>query len=81
MAKWIGNILAITFGATYVRIAIDNSLSTSNIISGLYSLQNPAYLESRQFLFIGIAISITILFLLVVVSYLKPWGKSVKARE
>lgn len=74
LVKWLGNIVAIIFGSTYVRIGIDNSLSTSKIISGVYPLQNPAYLESRQLLFIGIAVSIALLFFLVIVSYLKPWG-------
>lgn len=71
LAKWIGNIAAIIFGSTYMRIWIDNALITS----GIHPLQNPAYLEDRQLLFIGIAICVAILLFLVIISYLKPWGK------
>lgn len=73
LAKWIGNIAAIIYGSTYVRIWIDNALATS----GMHPLQNPAYLTDRQLLFIGIAICIAILFFLVIISYLKPWGKRI----
>ncbi|WP_347490621.1 DUF2269 domain-containing protein [Desulfoscipio sp. XC116] len=78
LAKWIGNIVAIIFGATYVRIWIDDSLSTSMITSGMYPLQNPAYFQNRQLLFVGIAICIALLLFLVVISYLRPWGKRKK---
>ncbi|WP_104371491.1 DUF2269 family protein [Desulfocucumis palustris] len=74
-AKWIGNIVAIILGSTYVRIWISDSLSASKIASGMHPLQNPAYLENRQLLFFGIAICLAILFFLVVISYIKPWGK------
>jgi uncharacterized membrane protein len=75
LAKWIGNIVAIIFGSTCMRIWISNSLSASKITSGMFPLQNPAYLENRQLLFVGLAICIALLSFLVVISYLKPWGK------
>lgn len=75
LAKWIGNMVSIIFGSTYVRIWISDSLSTSKITSGMYPLQNAAYLENRQLLFVGIAICLALLLFLVVISYLKPWGK------
>ena len=78
LAKWIGNIVAIIFGSTYVRIWISDSLSTSQITNGIYPLQNPAYFENRQLLFVGLEICIALLFFLVVISYLKPWGKREK---
>lgn len=71
LAKWIGNIAAVIYGSTYMRIWIDNALTTS----GMHPLQNPAYLADRRLLFTGIAICIGILFFLVIISYLKPWGK------
>lgn len=74
-AKWIGNVVAILFGSTYVRIGISNSFSTSTMINGINPLQNPFYLDNRQMLLIGISISIAILAFEVVISYLKPWGK------
>lgn len=74
-AKWAGNVAAILFGSTYVRIGISNSFAASTITNGLDPLQNPVYLENHQMLFIGIIISIAILTFEVVISYLKPWGK------
>jgi hypothetical protein len=74
IAKWVGNIAAITFGAHYMRIRIHDNFH--GIFSRLvHPLQNPAYLENRQLLFTGIAISFAILIFLLLVSYLKPWGK------
>jgi len=76
MTKWIGNISAILFGANFMRIWIHESFT--KIFSGnLHPLQNPAYLENREMLFIGTAISFSILIFLIVISYLKPWGKRI----
>lgn len=74
IAKWVGNIAAITFGAHYMRIRIHDNFH--GIFSSLvHPLQNPAYLENRQLLFTGIAISFAILIFLLLISYLKPWRK------
>ncbi len=74
IAKWVGNIIAITFGGNYMRIRIHDNFD-SIFSSVVHLLQNPVYLVNRQLLFIGIAISFAILISLLVISYLKPWGK------
>lgn len=76
MAKWLGNISAILFGANFMRIWIHESF-TEIFSDSLHPLQNSAYLENREMLFMGMAISFSILIILVVVSYLKPWGKKI----
>ncbi|WP_146160473.1 hypothetical protein [Desmospora activa] len=49
--------------------------------SQLPPLGNPMYLENRQMLFVGIAISLSILSFLVIISYIKPWGKRKKYKK
>ena len=74
IVKWVGNIFAILFGSSFMRIWIHEAFPL--IFSGNTSpLLNPAYLRNRQMLFIGIVISITILTSLMIISYLKPWGQ------
>lgn len=46
--------------------------------SNIDPLQNPAYLHNRQMLFFGISISFAVLAFLLIISYLKPWGKRAK---
>ncbi|MGM0866691.1 MAG: DUF2269 domain-containing protein [Bacillota bacterium] len=74
MAKWIGNIVAITFGGNFMRMWIHDNFKPI-FSSSLHPLQNPLYLENREMLFIGTAISFSILLFLAIISYLKPWGK------
>lgn len=74
MPKWVGNIAAILFGSSVVRIGIDASLR--NTFHGrINPWPSPAYLQSRQLLFIGLAVSLVILITLLFISYFKPWGK------
>lgn len=74
IAKILGNIGAILFGSTLMRIWFDQTVDFSSI-DQMIPLQNPAYLHSREMLIIGTIISLSILFFLVVISYFKPWGK------
>jgi uncharacterized membrane protein len=74
IAKWCGNISAILFGANFMRVWIHESFPKMFSVN-LHPLQNPAYLQNRQMLFIGTAISFAILISLVVISCFKPWGK------
>lgn len=79
IAKWVGNISAITFGGSLMRIWIHDNFSI--IFTGnIHPLQNPAYLHNRQMLFIGTAISFTFLIFLLVMSYFKPWGRREKKK-
>lgn len=74
IAKLLGNIFAILYGGNFMRVWIHDNF-TLIFSSPLHPLQNPFYLQNREMLFIGIAISFTILVFLLVISYLKPWGK------
>lgn len=74
MAKWIGNMIAITFGGNFMRICIHDHFERI-FSSKLDPLQNPLYLDNREMLLIGTAISFAILLFLVIISYIKPWGK------
>ncbi|MEG6522906.1 DUF2269 domain-containing protein [Desulfotomaculum sp. 1211_IL3151] len=74
IVKTLGNIGAILYGATLMRIWFDQTVDLSS--SGqMNPLQNPAYLHSRELLIIGTIISLGILISLVVISYFKPFGK------
>lgn len=44
-------------------------------------LQNPVYVENRRLLVMGTLVSLFLLTFLVVISYLKPWGKRKKYRR
>ncbi|WP_285766098.1 DUF2269 domain-containing protein [Peribacillus sp. SI8-4] len=77
IAKWVGNIVAILLGSTITGNAVHN-LFPKILSSDVEPSQNPLYHQSRQILFSGIGISLTILTFLVVISYLKPWGKRKK---
>ncbi len=74
LIKWVGNMLAIFFGALITGNVVYN-LFPKILSSGLHPLQNPLYLQSRRMLFLGIGISMSLLTFLVIISYLKPWGK------
>ena len=74
IAKWVGNILAILLGSTIIGLRIHNTFPEIFSLNS-YPLQNPAYLDNRFMLFIGISICLSILLFLVIISYLKPWGK------
>lgn len=79
IAKWVGNSLAILFGAMCMRVWIHDSFPIL-FADGMNPLQNPAYLENRL-LVMGTLVSLSILTFLVVIFYLKPWGKRKKYRR
>ena len=72
--KLIGNIGVILVGSTIIRSLIiqTNTLSTANQVN---PLQNPAYIDARQMFILGSTTLLTVLFFLVIVSIIKPWGK------
>lgn len=74
IAKWIGNILAILLGSAIIGLRIQNEIPKILSIE-LYPLQAQEYLNNRMMLFVGIVTCLVILLFLVVISYLKPWGK------
>lgn len=74
IAKWAANIMAITFGANYMRICIHDNFNIM-FSENAHPLQNHLYLANQQMLFAGIAISFAFLIFLLVISYFKPWGK------
>lgn len=74
IAKWVGNILAILLGSSIIGLRIHNTIPQLLALD-LYPLQNEAYLNNRMMIFVGIAVCLVILLFLVVISYLKPWGK------
>lgn len=74
IAKWIGNILAILLGSAIIGLRIHNEIPKILSIE-LYPLQAQEYLNNRMMLFVGIVTCLVILLFLVVISYLKPWGK------
>lgn len=80
IVKVIGNIGAILYGGTLMRIWFDKTVELSSVNQANY-LSNPAYLYNRQMLIIGTIISLMILLSLVVISYFKPWGKTKLQRE
>ncbi len=74
LVKWIGNMCAILLGSSITGNVVYN-LFPKILSSDLQPLQNPLYFQSRQMLFIGIGISFILLGSLVIISYIKPWGK------
>lgn len=77
MVKVVGNIAAILFGSTYMRIWFDETVALS-LPGQLNPLSNPVYFHNRQMLIIGTVISLAILTFLLIISVYKPWGKKVK---
>lgn len=73
VAKWAGNVIAVLYGATFLRIWMEGALHAS--MTGVHPLENPAYLHSRELLFVGMAIALAILVVLTVISVFKPWRK------
>ncbi|MFD1707234.1 DUF2269 domain-containing protein [Siminovitchia sediminis] len=80
MAKIGVTTAAILFGSVYMRIWIHTTVS-GIFSNSIHPLQNPAYLYSRGMLFLGIVISFSMIIFLVVISYLKPWGKRQKKKN
>ncbi|MBO2533184.1 MAG: DUF2269 domain-containing protein [Thermoactinomycetaceae bacterium] len=80
IAKWVGNSLAILFGAMCMRVWIHDSFPIL-FADGMNPLQNPVYVENRRLLVMGTLVSLFLLTFLVVISYLKPWGKRKKYRR
>ncbi|QCR30538.1 DUF2269 domain-containing protein [Priestia megaterium] len=74
LTKWIGNMLAILLGSSITGNVVYN-LFPKILSSDLHPLQNPLYFQSRRMLFWGISISFILLAFLVIISYIKPWGK------
>ncbi|MEH7367520.1 DUF2269 domain-containing protein, partial [Priestia megaterium] len=74
LTKWIGNMFAIILGSSITGNVVYN-LFPQILSSNLHPLQNPLYFQSRKMLFLGISISFSLLTFLVVISYIKPWGK------
>ncbi|WNB93893.1 DUF2269 domain-containing protein [Bacillus sp. NEB1478] len=74
LVKWIGNVVAIVFGANFMRMWIHDHFE--EIFSNpVHPLENSFYLSNLQGLFLGITFSLVLLLFLVVISYVKPWGK------
>lgn len=74
IAKWIGNIGAIFFGANFMRVWLHDNFSVIFNDSS-HPLENALYLSNRLWIFIGLGFSFSILIFLVIISYYKPWGK------
>ncbi|MGW9018688.1 DUF2269 domain-containing protein [Priestia megaterium] len=74
LVKWIGNMCAILLGSSITGNVVYN-LFPKILSSDLHPLQNPLYFQSQQMLFMGIGISFILLAFLVIISYIKPWGK------
>lgn len=74
IVKLLGNIGAILFGSTLMRIWYGELVDLS-ALNQINPLQNPAYIHNRQMLLLGTLISLGNLLFLVVISYFKPWGK------
>jgi hypothetical protein len=74
VVKVLGNIGAILYGGTLMRIWFDRTVDLSSDAQVNF-LNNTVYLYNRQMLIIGTLISLAILFFLVIISVLKPWGK------
>jgi len=74
IAKWIGNLTAILFGSSYMRIVIHGRFS--GLSTSLTSLpHDPNHLLYEQLLAVGVIVSVGIVLFLLLVSYLKPWGQ------
>lgn len=80
IAKWVGNIIAILLGSTIIGLRIHNEFPQILSMS-LHPLENPAYLSNRLMIFIGIFTCLALLLFLVIISYLKPWGKRKTAKK
>ncbi|NLJ71988.1 MAG: DUF2269 domain-containing protein [Syntrophomonadaceae bacterium] len=71
IVKTLGTITAILFGRTWMPIWLEKI----TFLSQANPMHNPAYFHSRQMLILGISIALGIMFFLVIISYIKPWGK------
>lgn len=76
--KTLGNIGAILYGSTWMRLWFDKTITLSSPGQANFQ-QSPAYLHNHQMLIVGTIISLAILFILLLISYLKPWGKRMAA--
>ncbi len=74
MIKTLGNITAVLFGSTLVRIWFEEPINLT-AAGQINPLDNPAYLHSHTMLLVGTIISLAILISLLLISYIKPWGK------
>lgn len=76
LTKLLGNIALILDGAILIRQWAILSVSRADIEHGqLAFLQTAAYLQARSWLQIAFAGSLAVMFLLVIISVYKPWGK------
>ncbi|SHE50231.1 hypothetical protein SAMN05444392_101743 [Seinonella peptonophila] len=80
ITKSIGNIFAILFGGIFIRKWIHASLE-GIFPPGINPLHSPIYLENRTALLVSLIFSLCVLISLVVISYLKPWGKVKKPQK
>ncbi|WP_349409852.1 DUF2269 family protein [Pseudalkalibacillus sp. SCS-8] len=80
IAKWVGTIGAIFFGANFMRVWLHDNFSEI-FSSPTHPLENAFYLSNRLWIYFGLGLSFTILIFLVIISYLKPWGKRVSTQQ
>ncbi|HZG17180.1 MAG TPA: DUF2269 family protein [Candidatus Bathyarchaeia archaeon] len=74
LTKLVLNVATVLFGATLMRVWLHDRFEAI-FSANVQPLDNPLYLQNRQMLFVGLAISFTTLLFIVAISYFKPWGK------
>ncbi len=74
ITKWVGTIGAIAYGGNFMRYAFHDNFYKI-FPDNIHPLNNPDYLQNRELLFISFAVAFAILISLLLISYLKPWGK------
>lgn len=80
ITKWVGNIFTILFGGIFIRMWIHAPLEKL-FPPGVDPLQSSVYLENRTALLMGLLFSLLLIISLVIISYLKPWGKVNKSKS
>lgn len=76
ITKWILTTGLIIFGSFWL-FPWGNAAEDIALTEGLNALQNPVYLFDAKGVLIGSVIQVSFLFLIVVISTLKPWGRRV----
>jgi putative copper export protein len=73
--KWVLTVLCILFGTFFLgpRVDAQPAISTAQ---GLGALQDPAYLANRAGVITGGLVMVTLIFLMVAISVLRPWKAS-----
>ena len=67
----IGSIL---YGATFIRISFEETVRLSQFLVNA-PVYDPAYLHSRWMMLINTYIALASLLFMLIISYLRPWGK------